>query len=416
MSFDQLNNIVLLEIFDQMSFDELVNVSDLGERYHEIVIQHYMIPKFKIHNNLVKISFERKYNETKIYNLSWGDQIDLRNIKIILKTLRNFGHLISKLEYDGLSANSSTKEMIGRYINEYCQSALIEINYQNFNDNEMDEWRKPFEIVETVAFDSGVLNKQLSSQLSRIFPKLRSLRLSGITVFEKTYIEQHFPFLESFYFFSTPHLLDINQFLTLNRQLKALHMAQEFESDFPQFLNETLPELEELSYSLSSTRQFKDNNVTYLSNVLKLCINALDSNEPQYFPFIFPSIEELTLFASNAEKWINVITQMKSMKKLVILIGRVNTQQWRTITRELTHLQEIKLEYDASRIDDIIGSIESHENLLKVTFRYLSEVDRQYISDTINSNWKLISDHSSGPHSHIHDTVFQQVIKSREVV
>lgn len=417
--FDRLKDSDLLKMLDQMDFEELLNVADLGERYRRLAIKHYMIPIYEVNEKSIKFmppSIPEPLLGSLDVEIPTKQEIIIRSIPIFIKTLRNFGHLFPKLEYNGLNANESAGKLIGATINEYCGDALIEISCVNFDGTTMNEWKTPFENVENVAFGSGSMKSHVFSRLNEIFPKLHRLSLIKLVSHEKSFIEQHYPhleYLELFYITRTPvHSIDIERLIASNRQLKTLHLSNELEYESPTVLRGKLPQLEELSFILSKTNQFEDCKPTYLPHVTRLKIESQcsDYREPEHFPFVLPELEELQLLLTEDIDqwiWIQVITQMDSLRKLKIITGSFTTEQWITIIEILSSLEEITVEISDFMPGEIIEAMENHQSLQMVTFRDMSEINRDYFCDKINPNWKLIGEHREDTSGS--DTVFERM-------
>lgn len=390
-----------------MDFVDLLNVADLGERFRQLIIQHHMIPKFEIHQKSIKLMTSTLTAPTEV-ETSTENRIVFRGIENFIQTLRSFGHLITKLEFNGFRLNASAARLVGRSMNEYCRDSLIEVSCVNFEVDVMSEWKKPFENVEQVTFDTGRMDTHVQSQLSKIFPKVRHMKFFKLWTHEKSSAEQHFASLEHFEFFEYyANSIGIKQFITLNHQLKSLYLWNALETEFPKLFNETLADLEELGFILAEANQFRDSEAIYLSNVRRLKIESqCFDRDAKYFPFILPELEEfkLTLF-EDIVVWIKIIKEMKSLKKLEIINGAFSTQQWISIIDTLTNLVEITVNFDKLSPNSVIESMENHKNLQIVTFTYMNEVDHQYICDNINQDWKVIANYSTSKH----DTVFERI-------
>lgn len=393
MSFSKLHDIALLEIFDQMDLAQLINAADLGPRYRDLITQ-YSAKKFRFHEKTIKISLSSMKGQNDI-DVSSENKISMKSVAAILKTLRNFGHLISKLEIDVLSMKPLEQHLIDKYINEYCRRALIEISCKYFNENTMDEWKKPFENVEKVTLDFGSMNEPTGNRLNETFPKMRYLKHRMFKTIVKSHTEQHYPFLVFFEVFYRESV-DLKQFSTLNRQLRTLHIWYSVEMEFLLFLNQTLPELDDLQFTLDGTNHLRDDvhDSILLSNVKKLAIEckSSDYHEIEHFTGIFPNIEEFKLFFYEIQvpsQWIEVITQMNTLKKLTIATGRLNTQEFCRIMSELTNLVELTVEFDERVSNSVIESMEQHGSLQKVTFVEMNEGNRKFARETISQDWKM---------------------------
>lgn len=52
---DQLDDWSLLGIFDFLDYDEIINLAQASERFHQVILQRYMIPVFHIDEKLIHI-------------------------------------------------------------------------------------------------------------------------------------------------------------------------------------------------------------------------------------------------------------------------------------------------------------------------------------------------------------------------
>lgn len=413
-SLDQLNESDLLKTLNRLDFSALVDVADFGGRYRELVIHHYMIPVFKVHEKsfnmlLIMAPSIGYYDETKVYS----DAIVFRKVESFTKALRNVGHLISKVFFNGSHKNESAEYSIGKSMNQYCRDSLVELSLRNFRGILTVEWKAPFAKLEKVTLYCGTLNTKTASQLNKFFPKVRCMKLLELWANKTSSIEQSFPFLEDFEYYEHPHAhsMDIKKFITLNRQLKTLNIRANMDAELPKVMNETLPHLEELTIFLGKTDQFKDSQPTYLSNVKRLKVESQSSDyrTPKYFPFILPELEVLEVdLTEDTNKWMKIITEMKWLKKLRLLRGAFTTKQWINITSELTNLDELVIEFHQLDKRTVIETMGNQENLKMITFRYIKEKDREYIRNRVDRDWKM-TDLIFNLSKADHDTVFKRV-------
>lgn len=368
MTFDQLET--LLDTFDKLSFGELVNAADSDERHRELIIKYYMIPKFQLHERTINFRHNALIHYEKISRAR--SMIEISSIQIFLKTLRLFGHLITKLEYSQMNLDESTKQLIGESMNEYCRRSLIEISCLSSDANMTNEWKKPFENVIKVSLGSGGMSVNISNHLNVLFPNMH--------------------------------------FLTL---------LPGFNSTIFQSVNGTFPNLDGVEFNPSRTNQFEDYAMNHFSNVTILSINMLlrSCPAPQHFPFNLQRLVELEIVAFDVtDQWMDIIRQMRSLRKIEIYLNELNIQQWIRIVTELPNLSEIAVELDVESndtLDSVVESILKHRNLQKVEFLGMDEVNRGYLSDKLNANWKLIGNQTLDTNSP--DAVFVR-IQNSEIV
>lgn len=113
----------------------------------------------------------------------------------------------------------------------------------------------------------------------------------------------------------------------------------------------------------------------------------------EHFPFTFDKLEEFELSTTDVtDDWIEIITQLKSLKKLDIKSHDVTVEQWLRIINELIDLVEVAAEISDEEdfSSNVIASMEKHKKLQKVTFKELSLSSEEYLCETIDRNWELV--------------------------
>lgn len=355
-----MNGDVLLEILNQIDFNDMVGFADVDKQFQELIGRHILIPKLKINEKTIEFSHGIS-GKPGTYSIE--KEIKIKDVKIFLIFLRNSGHLITKLSYHEGNLNKSAKKLIGESINKYCRKSLNEISAMRFDAYMTNEWKQPFENVEKVLLGYGELSDQTTSQLNRLFPKMLEL-----TIYSRFHS-------------------------------KAFHS-----------LNETLSNLERVLFYHSDTNRFEDYDVKHFSNVKELAIvpignGLLPSNFTEHFPFVFPKLEEFLINSDN--QWAEVVTRMISLKSIELRTPGINIQQWLRMTGKLTNLVDVSLQLHIFKNvipNSMIESIDNHQSLQRIIFQYMEDLHRQDLSDRIKQNWKWIRDHDK-----THEALFVRV-------
>lgn len=138
-SLGRIDTYSLLDIYDHLDFDDLVNVALIDSHFSDLITRHYMIAKYRIHEKLIQIS-NNPDNAT-----DHPDAVPIRNYGTILQFLQLFGHLITKLEFSHYYSDSEAPT-INRFIAEHCSSSLTEITLKGVGVYLMSETKQRFEI------------------------------------------------------------------------------------------------------------------------------------------------------------------------------------------------------------------------------------------------------------------------------
>lgn len=54
LKLDDLNNYTLLDIFDKFTLEDLTSVADMNSRFRELIIKHYAVREYRIHEKIIK--------------------------------------------------------------------------------------------------------------------------------------------------------------------------------------------------------------------------------------------------------------------------------------------------------------------------------------------------------------------------
>lgn len=94
LQFEDLNDDVLLEIYDKLQFKDLINLAETSYRFRQVA-QHHIIAKYRFHEKIVEIS-DLEFDEDITFNYL----IKIYRSELQSKILRYFGHLISRISLE----------------------------------------------------------------------------------------------------------------------------------------------------------------------------------------------------------------------------------------------------------------------------------------------------------------------------
>lgn len=388
IQMDDLDDYTLLSIFDVLNLDDLINVADIGLRYRHLVTRHYAISKFKLHDSLVRFSGHMLAGSSvEISSYS----IEIVDFSMAQKVLRIFGHIISKLQFNYDRYNPIQARRMARYINKYCSESLVEIKLYSFKESVLELWDIPFAKVQNVYLIRGIFTSK-SFDLNTIFPSMQRLELEWITIPESKYLVQHYPHLKHFKMSDTKI---IEKILSLNHQIQSVYVWGEYNFDFLRFICSESPNLSELILN-GLPNDFTETafqRIYSMPNIKKFTLHLSKLIEfiPEYSPFDLGQVEEFTLSCFEpSQKWIELITQYQTIRKLNVKWGTLNSHQWLKLLRDLPNLLEIEAKWDITLpTESITDLINNNTRLEKVTFLDTESSFREILRTQINEQWQL---------------------------
>lgn len=333
-----------------------------------------MIPLYRVSDKFIHIN--RPENGQQITN----DDLYIDDFRSVLRFLRNFGHLITKLIFVGNNSFSSNEKLeISKSIVEYCSNSLKEINLiesESYLTNDADQ---TFPNVRNVALLS--FSKLNISQIHRIYPNMRELSLkydllvlSNSSIWKQLYI--------SFRSSST---------------LRALSLSRVPSFDQLEFINNNLPNLQSLAFGYDP-RDFSksgDRNVHFV-NVRHFQVTVLGGVQGvtnDSFPIAFNHLETLEMSISEfANIPVKLIEQNPGLRSLTVpfaIASRIVNN-----VRDSEHLEELTLKWSN---DVNTGDLESLLNELgqlnRLTFIVLDSPERMTnwyaLQRTIQDAWRI---------------------------
>lgn len=122
----RLHIYALLAIMDNLDLGDLMSVADTSEQFREFIINHYAIGKYRLHEKQIRIRGHCPLKEKYIESDS-NTSIDIYDWPFALKLLRQFGMLITNLEFDAKKFNHTKRIILNQHITKYCSQTLLDI-------------------------------------------------------------------------------------------------------------------------------------------------------------------------------------------------------------------------------------------------------------------------------------------------
>lgn len=240
-----------------------------------------MIPKYRIHENVIQIIGGRPKDHSK-------DIVRIGKLSEILYFLRSFGEKLTKIYFSGFFYNGAECHRITEYIAKYCgdnvnELELLEAGGYLFNDTTTPIFTKLEKL--KVRDDRNLYE---NPQIHRIFPALKELSLelgrNYITVEADAYIRDLLalsPQLESF---KTPGIPTLQFFQSIER---------------------ILPDLTSLAVSYAPNRlDHLENQTVHFNHINRLSLKLVFFNFGSPIPpcpFTFDRLDTLEIVAGSVE-------------------------------------------------------------------------------------------------------------------
>lgn len=148
LQLEDLNNDVLMEIFNQMEFEDLISFTGTNFKCREL-LGYYATYKFHLHEKLIFISSELEYSRKTSFN---DASIEIHNYTLFERFSQGFGHLISRIRIcENRRDKNFMKSIIG-VVNKYYFESLTEISLNIQSDGSCQIQRKNERYVREITF------------------------------------------------------------------------------------------------------------------------------------------------------------------------------------------------------------------------------------------------------------------------
>lgn len=389
-----------MSIFDYLRVGDLIRVAQINPRFANIVLNHYIIGKFRLHEKRGASSIGLAHFRL-FYSGRKEERTDItRNAVETVSTLELFGHILKHLRYEVQDFALPDWQDMFEFVEKYCPQATKEITISSVaksdsNIAKLSNWRRSFDHRTTQVTIRGYNDIQIP--LGDWFPFLEQLAVVKLT---KASI-QHYPHLTRFSIEYGGHNSGICEFLHLNPQIQHFQAGTSNNASYVRYLSETLPNLESLSLNINIHSPNDDRNVIHFKNVKEFSFEISVSRRlHSYFCVIgnlrFDQLEIIRISAratatALAVEIIRLIPQNTGLK-IVEIDMPITSEQLLHLVQVLPNLKEISFNLDHSSMLAALQSILVDNHVVdKVTTQSLNnEVRLEDFVEITPDSWHLV--------------------------
>lgn len=267
-----------MQIFDKFEyFPDTYVYARAFPHVHDIVVNHYLIGKFRVHERQVQIKVvELEHESVSTVSLGQGTDVLARSNEDTLFVLEHFGELFTdvKIEVSNIYQHPHMLRVV-QHINQYCTVAKQEINLTGQIVAERYEFS--FNNVTHVTLTDLQSPLKLAN-ISSIFPQLTELTLN--------YVE-NVPWMGAFNIphmtklvlraskFDTLSYINVRSFIAQNPQIRNLITPANSYGQYSYYneLASSLPHLEELTLTNEHMNQIQHTKKTHFEHVKSFTIS-----------------------------------------------------------------------------------------------------------------------------------------------
>lgn len=260
-----------------MSLFDLINVATLGDRFMHLIKTHYIIGKYRLHEQRVRIVYGESLLDDSIYAIvSFGANNCIANgYNESLAVLRSFGSTFARVEVDFGAGSYRSAGEVSHYLNTYCAAPSIRLIR-----GAVDSYAPPVNV--TFAGATAVtLEEDFTSdsfvdeiRLDRTFPHMQTLTIDYYRQLES--LARSYPNLREFRLRTTDkteNFTKLYEFFRLNQQLRTIHTPLYLDHEYLRRLNAALPDIESLSLTNNHVDAYESaGGVVEFANVKELAL------------------------------------------------------------------------------------------------------------------------------------------------
>lgn len=291
-----LDDYSLLDIFDNLSFYDLINLAGSDARFRQLITEHYMIPKYYINERKIRFDGGGAYDEAT------NTTIIIGKFSTILRFLTDFGDVITRIYFSGFSYSPSERDQISRHISKYCSKSLISIDLEQAGGFLINGTTAKFTSL-TEAKLRNDCHSYGNPQIHRIFPVLKELSL----MFTTTMMDE-------------VTLTYLHDLLALLPDLRLFELNKTPSEQFLRSIEDISPNLQSLAFGYIPNDAELEH--IHFRNIRKLTLNILffSLNEPiASCPFTFDHLQALEIITTKiAFIPVNLLAENLELKSLAL--------------------------------------------------------------------------------------------------
>lgn len=250
------------------------------------------------------------------YYDSETEKFNIYTYPIVLRFLQNFGHIITKLEFEAAIYDKGEATIITQYVEKYCSTSLIEINCRDYPLNKSNQ---SFEKVHVV--DLEFSHEMTDFQIHRIYPYLAKLKLRMYNPVSDNVLAYPCPYLKELDFHEirdSKNASFITNFLRLNPQLQTIRLKTFVSFETLLVIRDKLSNLTSLTLAHRKNDFLQSKQIIHLPNVEHFTLDVIwyDLGDFERFPITFDNLISLEI-SSLALKgvMIDLIEQNKKLHR-----------------------------------------------------------------------------------------------------
>lgn len=323
----------------------------------------------------------------------------------IEKFLRNFGHLITKLDFSSVPFTQLEMTLLNQQIAQYCSNSLTEMQLSEVGFHLFSETNQTFTNVRVVhlRYHNFVNN----FELSRIYPKMERLKIVSRYPLAFDSIVCAYPHLKHLELneWGTPtESRIIHRLLESNLQLESLLIDGLPEMSVLKYASEHLSNLTALALACHSYRLRDSDGFVYdpaqkfdFHNVRELILTigweALDTLDQ--LPITFGQLEILKIsWTSSLDAITELIDSNDQLKVLSMPLTDTleSLSSVLAIVGRLAYLEEIRLQWSGRVLaTDTLRLLNDFDHLKVITFVVKSGGDYDSLSEIVPRQWQFVN-------------------------
>lgn len=388
LQLTDVNDKCLLDIFDKLSVFDLLNVSDTNQRFKQLA---ETVWKRRPNARSVQLESIQPRSGSSRSGEENSCEIRVTDLKSCLQLLRSFGHHIYSLDLNCSDTAVEHRMKIEQYLSKYCSETLSILNIRHATSPQLfDGINKPF-ATRFVNFH----HCHLTSTFAKLFPKMFNLQLESVKCPE--FVAANLPDLK----YLTINKVDkslAQDLIRLNPQVTWLWLYLSYEVAFIEFINNHLPNLENLTLFIS-TNDFAGfgHRIIHFNNVTDFQISISSTTRRfcliESFPFSFGKLKRLH------------VRNLYLNQKALISLGKIRDLETLTLNnliceenrlRDLLHLDNIlenvrELNIDSGIVsftaNDVLRFLEQSKSIQRFGIFSVSTIDE--IRSELGVEWKI---------------------------
>lgn len=328
-----------MNILDYLPVNDLIKVAPLSPHIADIILNRYIIGKFRLHEKAITASTGILIGETtneKVY-VAHG----LSETRLALKL---FGHLFKHLRYEVERFGTPKWQKLFEYYDKYCPQATKEIDIYSVDENALANWAYSFDQSTT-----HISIRRNSIQLNDFFPFMQHLTAHELS----NSMVQHYPHLTNcaiISFYDDHRNPNAFELIRLNPQLHHFHTTMRSNVSYLKYVSEMLPDLESLSIKMDIDPRDTDPETVHFKNVKEFKLVAFTGyGIPRSWSVIgnirFNQLDVLkfeTLSIVYADEIVEMMAVNKGLKKFETNL-RMTPESFSALLQTLPQLEEISI-------------------------------------------------------------------------